>query len=496
MAKAYLLYSQAAALEPGNQLYWLRSQAVRSRAALEAKPLPKQILSTGSGANPEDAELEITPASSEDLAEARKPLPPRELKAAPVRKTFRRVADAKALFETVAHAYGLDVVFDGDYEAGKPIRFQMDDVDYRDALHGLEAATASFIVPLSERLFLVAKDTPQKRNDVEPMVAVSIPLPEVTNPQELAGIVTAVQQTMAIKKIGWDTQQNVVVLRDTLSRVLPAQRLFQDLLYPRAQVNIELEFLEVAKSDLNKYGLTIPNAFPLYALTTAWNNKPDIADGLAGLLGFGGGKTLIGIGISNAAAIAQLTQSTGRVLLKGDLRSLDGQAASFHVGERFPIMTSGYFGPSNFTQGGTVYTPPPSFNFEDLGLSIKATPKVHGLDEVTLELDASYKVLTGALVDGIPVVSNRELKSTVSLKTGQWAVVAGLVQAQEVRALSGIAGLSRVPFLGPLTRTTTKQRDSSAVLMLLRPKLVTLPPDQVVTHTYYLGSENRPVTPL
>src|SRR5208337_2378324 len=40
MAQAYLLYSKAATLEPRNQTYWLRSQAVRSRAALEAQPVP------------------------------------------------------------------------------------------------------------------------------------------------------------------------------------------------------------------------------------------------------------------------------------------------------------------------------------------------------------------------------------------------------------------------------------------------------------------------
>ena len=41
MAQAYLLYSEAAAMEPNNRAYWLRSQAVRSRAALEAKPAPR-----------------------------------------------------------------------------------------------------------------------------------------------------------------------------------------------------------------------------------------------------------------------------------------------------------------------------------------------------------------------------------------------------------------------------------------------------------------------
>src|SRR6476646_581602 len=38
MVRAYLLYSRAAALVPTNQFYWLKSQAVQSRAALEAPP--------------------------------------------------------------------------------------------------------------------------------------------------------------------------------------------------------------------------------------------------------------------------------------------------------------------------------------------------------------------------------------------------------------------------------------------------------------------------
>ena len=37
MAEAYLLYSQAAALEPNRREFWLRSQAVKTRAALQAR---------------------------------------------------------------------------------------------------------------------------------------------------------------------------------------------------------------------------------------------------------------------------------------------------------------------------------------------------------------------------------------------------------------------------------------------------------------------------
>jgi Flp pilus assembly secretin CpaC len=88
------------------------------------------------------------------------------------------------------------------------------------------------------------------------------------------------------------------------------------------------------------------------------------------------------------------------------------------------------------------------------------------------------------------------MKSTVRLDTGQWAVVAGLMEASEARTIAGLAGVATLPVLGPLVSTHTKNKDSRQVLILLRPRLVTLPPDQVVTRTLRVGSDTRPVTPL
>jgi hypothetical protein len=39
-------------------------------------------------------------------------------------------------------------------------------------------------------------------------------------------------------------------------------------------------------------------------------------------------------------------------------------------------------------------------------------------------------------------------------------------------------------------------RDNREVLLLLRPRLVTAPPDQVAVKALRIGSETRPLTPL
>jgi general secretion pathway protein D len=486
IVRAYVLYSQAVAGDPYNLEYWRRKELLRVPATLRLRPAAAtaEVKSEATAAKSASAE-EIPPARAE-----RQPQPPPELKARPGRLDLDLRGDGLSLFTEVARTFGLEVVFDPDYRSAGALSFRLQGADYRDAIHALEAATSSFVVPLSERRLLVARDTPQKRADLEPVVSVEVPVPMAVSVQQAQDLARSVQQALSLTRVFYDAPHASILIRDRISRVRPAQVMVERLLERQTQVLIAVEFLEQASTRSSSYGFSLPALFPLVDFGKPWNSTPSLPAGFAQFLTLGGGRTLLGIGIAQAQAFANASQSLGRTLFRAELRSLDGQQASLHVGDRYPITTARFLS-SNAADQLAV---PATVNFEDLGLVLQLTPHVTGADEVAFDLSAEFKVLTGQTVDEIPVISNRKLESSVRLRAGEWGVVAGLMNSSQARTISGLAGFSRVPVIGPLFRKDTRDQSQDDVLVILKPSILSPPP--TATQPLGLGSEQKARIPF
>ena len=156
------------------------------------------------------------------------------------------------------------------------------------------------------------------------------------------------QQAVGIEKIAFDTQTRTVILRDTLAKVTAARAVFEDLIRPASQVVVELKLMEVSRNDMVTYGIEFPNLFSLNFLTNWLNNQITPPANIEGLLSFGGGKTLMGLGILTPTLVAQMSKSSGGTLLDSELRATDGLAATMHIGQQYPVLTSQYLGPASF----------------------------------------------------------------------------------------------------------------------------------------------------
>jgi hypothetical protein len=482
--KAYLLYAEAAAADPTNIDYRSHAQALRPAASLmEASP-PKQ---------PDLASDKIDRTlfgniTTTDLEETRRPLPPAQLEADPGRHDYDVQGDSKAIWEQVAAALHLKVLFDADYKPTPAFRFELADADYRDALHALESATDSFLVPISARLIFIANDNTQKRKDFERTVAVVVPFPEAISVQELQEVATSIRGVLDSQKLMVDTTRRLILIRDKVTKVRLAEMLLADLMRPRAQVTIDVEILTTDASSTLNYGLSLPTSFGLSSflnranITNAYNY---FASSYSTFLAFGGGASLLGLGVTNAQLFATVSKSTTQSIFHSQVVAVDGLPATLHVGEKYPIITSGYFG--NTSGSGTVYTPPPTVSFEDLGLVIKVTPHVSSVNQVALDLDAEFKLLGATSSNGIPVVENTQYQSKIDVNTGEWAVLAGLMTSQEAKVITGIPILSRIPLL----RSNTITKDNGATLIVLKPHVTIAPPSDSPAWKAWAGSETR-----
>ncbi len=481
ITRAYLLYAEAAAADPKNLVYWERAQALRPMASLlkETQPLPKDLA-------PEKVDRTLFGSiGDQDLDQAGKPLPPAMLEATPGRQDFDLRGDSKSLWEKIAAAFHLMVIFDTAYQPVPALRLQLDSADYRDALRSLEAATNSFLTPVSNRLIFVANDTTAKRTEFEGTAAVVVPFPETMSVQELQEIATGVRGTLDMTRVMVDTQRHLILVRDRVTKVRLAEKLLQDLLRPRAQVAIEVEIMTTDQSSALSYGLSLPTSLSLVNFSNKANLLYAIPAGYANFMTFGGGASLIGFGVTSAQLFANVSKSSSSTVLHSEVVALDGQASTLHVGDKYPLVSNAYIG--NTSGGGTVYTPPPSFTFEDLGLVLKVTPHIHGMDDVTLDVDAEFKLLGASSIDGIPIIASTKYESKTRVMTGEWAVLAGLMTSSEARSITGIPILSRIPLL----RSNNINTDYGQTLIVLKPHMLILPPSESPTWRAWCGTETK-----
>jgi type II secretory pathway component GspD/PulD (secretin) len=173
------------------------------------------------------------------------------------------------------------------------------------------------------------------------------------------------------------------------------------------------------------------------------------------------------------------------------LRLGDGEKATMRSGTRYPIQTSSFSSLSGsipsipgLTGAGsssslssllsslTSSVPNvPQVQYEDLGLTLSATPKVMRNDDVALTIEMKIDSLAGSSVNGNPILDNRAYSGVVTLKRGEGVVVVSDIDKQQSRAISGVPGLSEIPGLNDITGNDT-QKNYASLLIIMTPRVI------------------------
>lgn len=132
---------------------------------------------------------------------------------------------------------------------------------------------------------------------------------------------------------------------------------------------------------------------------------------------------------------------------------------------------------ASFSSGnGLSGTQFPGAQYIDVGLKVKATPRIHADHEVTLQLEFDISSVTSQTFNNIPVISNDEVEQTVRLRENETSVIAGMIQEQVMKAISGTPGIESIPVVGGLEGDQATQKADSELLIMLTPRMVYLSP--------------------
>ena len=428
------------------------------------------------------------------------------------RATFHYRGDVRGLFTELASAYGVTTQFDDSVET-KTVRFYVDDVDFFTALDLACRVTKTMWTPLDTHQLLIAKNTPDNHKQFDRMSLATFVLPGVSSPQEATELVTSLRNICDFQKIS-PGQSGTVEIRAPQATLHACTTLLRQLTGERPQVALDIEIYQISHSLTRNIGLHVPNTFNLFNIPVAalaalgGQNIQSLVNqlissgginaagssGLSGLLAqlqgqqnsifsqplatFGGGLTFSGLSLDQLSAALSLNESWSRAISRATLRAGQGKEATFHVGERYPILNASYAPVFNSPQisavlGNQSYVPPfPSVSYEDLGLNLKTTTVIHGDSEVSMKLELQVRSLTGDSANGVPVISNREYQGSIRLQDGEPAVVAGEISSSDTRSMSGIPGLGAIPGVNQAMVSNSLTTENDELLIVITPHVV------------------------
>ncbi|MBZ5511187.1 MAG: type II and III secretion system protein [Acidobacteriia bacterium] len=455
---------------------------------------------------------------------------PGELRLQPLndsRHDFHFRGDTRALYQAIGKAFGVAPQFD-ETVVSRQVRFDLEDADFRTAMRVAGLMSKSSWTPLSAREFLVYADNAQNRAQFERLSLRTFFVPDAAAPQDLSEIVNVLRTVFEIRFITPQNATSTLVVRAPRPILDAATAFLAALDQSRPQVMLDFQVYEISRSLMRSFGLTMPlqwQTFSLNAAALAALQQPNVQDAINQLIAsgginaanttaiaallaqlqsqsqspllqqpfatFGGGQTLTALAVPPISVNFSRNESQVSSLQHMTLRASHGNAATMRIGARYPILNS-TFAPiynspaiAQVIQNNSFIAPFPSFNFEDLGLLVKATPQIHGATDVRLELSVEVKALSAQSFNGVPVISNRAYTGTISIKDGEAGVIAGMLDVEEQNTLTGLPGVARLPLLGTLTSSHNPQKRSTELIILItphltrireaRPKTITIP---------------------
>jgi general secretion pathway protein D len=211
-------------------------------------------------------------------------------------------------------------------------------------------------------------------------------------------------------------------------------------------------------SILNTQSTTTPAAATATAVAGAFINRA-----------FPGFNFLIGSEAQPSLILDALHAVTSvKVLSNPSLVVVNNQVATLQVGDSVPVSTGS--ATSTLTTGAPLVN---TIDYRNTGIILRVSPRINVNGNVRLDVEQEISnVVPTAVPTLTPTVSERKVKSSVSVATGQTVLLAGLISEQQNKNRSGLPLLDQIQGLGDAFSHQDKTNTRTELIIFIRPQII------------------------
>jgi general secretion pathway protein D len=283
-------------------------------------------------------------------------------------------------------------------------------------------------------------------------------------------------------RITADTVNNTLLIYADQENYRIIASTLQQVDQPQLQVAIDATIAEVTLTDELSYGvqafLTSRN-LGLKPDTGSILNTQAGAGPVAATAGtvanafinraFPGFNFLIGSEASPSAILDALhTVTSVKVLSNPSLVVVNNQVATLQVGDSVPVSTGS--ATSVLTTGAPIVN---TIDYRNTGIILHVSPRINANGNVRLDVEQEISSVQPTPSPTLtPTVSERKVKSSVSVATGQTVLLAGLISEQQNKNRNGIPLLDQIPGFGDGFSHQDNTSTRTELIIFIRPQII------------------------
>jgi general secretion pathway protein D len=303
------------------------------------------------------------------------------------------------------------------------------------------------------------------------------------------------QALMQGVRITADTVNNSLLIYADQGNYRIIESALQQVDQPQLQVAIDATIAEVTLNDELSYGVqffitsknlglrpdqgsllntqstTAPTTAAVAATTTTATGTAAAAGTVVNTFinrAFPGFNFLVGSEAQPSAILDALHTVTGvKVLSNPSLVVVNNQVATLQVGDVVPVSTGSA---TVLTTSNTVVN---TIDYRNTGIILRVSPRINVNGNVRLDVEQEISNVSPQTAASLtPTVSERKVKSSISVANGQTVLLAGLISEQQNKTRNGIPGLDQIPGLGDAFSHQDTAVKRTELIIFIRPQII------------------------